>query len=161
MHIREKVFIPSQFPPLSLLIRNKQFLDPYLNNKQFSLQFSGFVSVGFMSRFMHTCMATPYANVLSHTCTKEVLLANSWSLPTFYDSFIFTDGDTDGTHKGKRYMYTPSDLGKFFKLIDLTSVLDPKVNDLPFKAFIYVQFANWYVCFWNTENLMKEVLYII
>lgn len=36
------------------------------------------------------------------------------------------DGDTDGTHKGKRYMYTPSDLGKFFKLIDLTSVLDPK-----------------------------------
>lgn len=38
------------------------------------------------------------------------------------------DGDTDGTHKGKRYMYTPSDLGKFFKLIDLTSVLDPKVN---------------------------------
>lgn len=59
------MFIPSQFPPLSLLIRNKQFLDPYLNNKQFSLQFSGFVSVGFMSRFMHTCMATPYANVLS------------------------------------------------------------------------------------------------
>ncbi|XP_048751898.1 reticulocyte-binding protein homolog 2a-like isoform X3 [Ostrea edulis] len=36
------------------------------------------------------------------------------------------DGDTDGTHKGKRYMYTPSDLGKFFKLIDLTSVLDTK-----------------------------------
>lgn len=40
----------------------------------------------------------------------------------------FVDGDTDGTHKGKRYMYTPSDLGKFFKLIDLTSVLDPKVS---------------------------------
>lgn len=61
---------------------------------------------------------------------------NVWNYDNrFFFSFIdnvtvlcILDGDTDGTHKGKRYMYTPSDLGKFFKLIDLTSVLDPKVN---------------------------------
>ncbi|XP_033754883.1 coiled-coil domain-containing protein 186-like isoform X2 [Pecten maximus] len=33
-------------------------------------------------------------------------------------------GETDGMYKGKRYMYTPFDQGKFFKLLDATSVLD-------------------------------------
>ncbi|KAK3085709.1 hypothetical protein FSP39_007626 [Pinctada imbricata] len=35
-------------------------------------------------------------------------------------------GDTDGVLKGKRYMYTPSDQGKFFKLLDVNSILDVK-----------------------------------
>ncbi|XP_063440674.1 uncharacterized protein LOC134721523 isoform X2 [Mytilus trossulus] len=33
-------------------------------------------------------------------------------------------GSTDGMYNGKRYMYTPPDLGKFFKLCDVTSVLN-------------------------------------
>ncbi|XP_060084745.1 uncharacterized protein LOC132564011 [Ylistrum balloti] len=33
-------------------------------------------------------------------------------------------GETDGMYKGKRYMYTQYDEGKFFKLLDATSVLD-------------------------------------
>ncbi|XP_060567534.1 uncharacterized protein LOC132726265 isoform X2 [Ruditapes philippinarum] len=37
-------------------------------------------------------------------------------------------GDTDGTYKGKRLMYTPSDQGKFFKLRELTSVLNVKTG---------------------------------
>lgn len=35
-----------------------------------------------------------------------------------------SDGNTDGMYNGKRYMYTPPDLGKFFKLCDVTSVLN-------------------------------------
>ncbi|KAL4235198.1 hypothetical protein ACF0H5_006836 [Mactra antiquata] len=37
-------------------------------------------------------------------------------------------GDTDGTYKGKRLMYTPLDQGKFFKIRDLTSVLNIKTG---------------------------------
>ncbi|XP_021352483.1 coiled-coil domain-containing protein 186-like, partial [Mizuhopecten yessoensis] len=33
-------------------------------------------------------------------------------------------GETDGMYKGMRYMYTPFDQGKFFKLLDATSVLN-------------------------------------
>ncbi|XP_053402522.1 uncharacterized protein LOC123548303 isoform X3 [Mercenaria mercenaria] len=37
-------------------------------------------------------------------------------------------GDTDGTYRGKRLMYTPADQGKFFKLRELTSVLNVKTG---------------------------------
>lgn len=45
---------------------------------------------------------------------------------TWYD--IIVVGDTDGSYKGKRLMYTPFDQGKFFKIRDLTSVLNVKVH---------------------------------
>ncbi|KAK3603789.1 hypothetical protein CHS0354_042790 [Potamilus streckersoni] len=37
-------------------------------------------------------------------------------------------GDTDGRYKGKRLMYTPSDQGKFFRITDVTSVMDVKTG---------------------------------
>lgn len=37
-------------------------------------------------------------------------------------------GDTDGTYKGKRLMYTPADQGKFYRLRELTSVLNVKTG---------------------------------
>lgn len=43
---------------------------------------------------------------------------------------LFSAGDTDGTYKGKRYMFTPEDHGKFVKLKELRSILDIQVNGL-------------------------------
>ena len=40
---------------------------------------------------------------------------------------LFAVGDTDGSYKGKRYMYVPSDQGKFYKAREITSVLNVKV----------------------------------
>ncbi|KAL3860327.1 hypothetical protein ACJMK2_010466 [Sinanodonta woodiana] len=37
-------------------------------------------------------------------------------------------GDTDGRYKGKRLMYTPSDQGKFFRITDVTSVMDVRTG---------------------------------
>ncbi|XP_052815456.1 uncharacterized protein LOC128242367 isoform X3 [Mya arenaria] len=46
-------------------------------------------------------------------------------------------GDTDGTYKGRRLMYTPGDQGKFYKLRDLTSVLNVKTGRyVPMKRLI-------------------------
>ncbi|XP_052233513.1 neurofilament light polypeptide-like isoform X3 [Dreissena polymorpha] len=46
-------------------------------------------------------------------------------------------GDTDGMYKGKRLMYTPADQGKFYKLRDITSVLNFKTGRyIPLKRLI-------------------------
>ena len=42
--------------------------------------------------------------------------------------FCSLAGTTDGMYNGKRYMYTPPDLGKFFRLCDVTSVLNVQVS---------------------------------
>lgn len=40
-------------------------------------------------------------------------------------------GENDGTFKGRRYMFTPHNHAKFFRVRDLTSVLDVKVSATP------------------------------
>jgi len=51
---------------------------------------------------------------------------------------IFSEGDSDGCVRGKRYMYTPSDQGKFFKLLDVDSVLDVQVCISYFLTELYI-----------------------
>lgn len=43
--------------------------------------------------------------------------------------FFISAGDTDGKYKGKRFMFTPKDHGKFVKIRDLESVLDITVSN--------------------------------
>ena len=50
---------------------------------------------------------------------------------------FYSVGDTDGTYKGKRLMYTPSDQGKFYKLRELTSVLNVKVSQFIYRQKIF------------------------
>ena len=37
-------------------------------------------------------------------------------------------GEKDGVYRGKRYMFTPQNHAKFFKIRDVTSILDVKVS---------------------------------
>ena len=41
---------------------------------------------------------------------------------------ILSDGDSDGTYQGRRYLFAPTDQAKFFKVRSLDCVFDIEVS---------------------------------
>ena len=64
-------------------------------------------------------------------CVGRVLFKSQFPMVTYMVTIsvlLFPDGDSDGMFKGKRYMFTPPEHGKFFKIRDVTTMLNIQVS---------------------------------